>query len=206
MTKVSASWDWRRLLQVISVITLACAILGGLADEADAKRKKKRVAAYSPPYAEMVVDINSGRVLRAVNADEPRFPASITKVMTLYLLFEQIERGRMNLNTPLEVSAFAAAQSPSKLGLRPGSTIAVEDAILALVTKSANDVAVTVAENIGGSQDRFRADDDEEGPPARHEQHHLPQCLRPAQSAAAHHGARSRAPRHRDEARFPSVL
>jgi D-alanyl-D-alanine carboxypeptidase len=155
MTNFISSIEWKRFFQVVSVITLACILLGSLADDADARKRKKRVAGYTPPYAEMVVDINSGRVLRAVNADAPRFPASITKVMTLYILFEQIEKGRMKLSTPLEVSAFAASQSPSKLGLRPGSTIAVEDAIYALVTKSANDVAVTVAENISGSQDEF---------------------------------------------------
>ncbi len=156
MTSLSSSFDWKRFFQVISVITLACAILGGLGDDADARKRKKRISrSYTPPYSEMVVDINSGRVLRAVNPDDARFPASITKVMTLYLLFEQIQKGKMSLSTPLEVSAVAASQAPSKLGLRPGSTIAVEDAILALVTKSANDVAVTVAENIAGDQDSF---------------------------------------------------
>jgi D-alanyl-D-alanine carboxypeptidase len=155
MTNLTASMDWKRFFQVLSVITLSCVLMTALMDDADAKRRKKRAQAYSPPYSEIVVDINSGKVLRAVNPDAPRFPASITKVMTLYMLFEQLERGKMTLSTPLEVSAFAASQAPSKLGLRPGSTIAVEDAIFALVTKSANDVAVTVAENIAGDQDSF---------------------------------------------------
>ncbi len=108
-------------------------------------------------FAAMVVDANSGRTLYAVNEDAPRHPASITKVMTLYLLFEELERGRMRLDSPLTVSAHAAAQSPTKLGLRPGSTISVENAIKAIVTKSANDMAVTVAENIAGDEESFAA-------------------------------------------------
>jgi D-alanyl-D-alanine carboxypeptidase len=103
----------------------------------------------------MVVDAKTGRVLHAENEDAPRYPASVTKVMTLYLLFEQLERGRIALDTPLRVSANAAAQPPSKLALQPGDTIEVEDAIKALVTKSANDVAVVVAENLAGSTEAF---------------------------------------------------
>ncbi|MER2605361.1 MAG: D-alanyl-D-alanine carboxypeptidase [Siculibacillus sp.] len=106
-------------------------------------------------YAAYVVDDKTGRVLFSKNADEPRHPASLTKMMTLYLLFEEIERKRMTTATRLTASAKAAAQSPSKLGLRPGQTISVEDAIRALVTKSANDVAVTIAENVGGSEAAF---------------------------------------------------
>ena len=106
-------------------------------------------------FAAMVVDANSGRTLYAANEDAPRHPASLTKVMTLYLLFEELESGRMRLDTPLSVSAHAAAQSPTKLGLRPGSTITVENAIKAIVTKSANDMAVTVAENIAGDEPTF---------------------------------------------------
>ncbi len=124
------------------------------ATPADARRKRQG-GGYNPPYASIVVDVNSGRVLQATNADAPRFPASVTKVMTLYMLFEQIERGRMKLDTPLPVSSFAARQAPSKIGFDPGETIEVEDAIKALVTKSANDVAVVVAEAIGGDQDTF---------------------------------------------------
>ncbi|CAA9307751.1 MAG: D-alanyl-D-alanine carboxypeptidase, partial [uncultured Microvirga sp.] len=124
---------------------------------ADAARRKRPAAGggYNPPYAAMVVDVNSGRVLHAQNEDAPRHPASVTKVMTLYLVFEQIEKGRLTTSTPLTVSANASRQAPSKLGLRPGETIEVEDAIKALVTKSANDVAVVVAENLGGSEEAF---------------------------------------------------
>jgi len=124
---------------------------------AEAARRKRPAAGggYSPPYAAMVVDVNSGRVLHAQNEDAPRHPASVTKVMTLYLVFEQMEKGRLSTSTPLTVSVNASRQAPSKLGLRPGDTIEVEDAIKALVTKSANDVAVVVAENLGGSEEAF---------------------------------------------------
>ncbi len=108
-----------------------------------------------PNFSAIVVDANSGRTLYAVNEDAPRHPASITKVMTLYLLFEELQKGRISLDSPLQVSAHAAAQAPTKLGLRPGSTIAVENAIKAIVTKSANDMAVAVAENLAGDEVSF---------------------------------------------------
>jgi D-alanyl-D-alanine carboxypeptidase len=110
---------------------------------------------YEPPYAAIVVDANSGKVLEAVNPDSPRHPASLTKIMTLYVLFEQLNAGKFKLDSRLTVSAHAAAQEPSKLGLEPGQTIEVEDAIKAIVTKSANDIAVVVAESIGGSEEEF---------------------------------------------------
>jgi D-alanyl-D-alanine carboxypeptidase len=126
-------------------------------DPADARRRGKRHhgPAYSPPYAALVIDANSGSVLHAANADALRHPASLTKIMTLYLLFEQIEAGKLKLDSRLDVSEHAAEQAPSKLGLQPGQTISVEDAIRALVTKSANDTAVVVAEAIGGDEETF---------------------------------------------------
>ncbi|MCB1543204.1 MAG: D-alanyl-D-alanine carboxypeptidase, partial [Rhodoblastus sp.] len=116
--------------------------------------RPRHVAVVQMP-AEFVVDANSGRVLHAHNENAERHPASLTKVMTLYLLFEQMEAGRIKLDTEIPISAHAAAQAPSKLGLRPGSTIEVDDAIKAVVTKSANDIAVAIAEAVGGSEDRF---------------------------------------------------
>jgi len=110
---------------------------------------------YRPPYAAIVVDDKSGFVLHEVGADQPRHPASLTKVMTLYLLFEQLEDGKLNLDTPLPISSRAAMQNPTKLGLKANQTIKVEDAIKGLVTKSANDAAVVVAEAIGGSEEEF---------------------------------------------------
>ncbi len=110
---------------------------------------------YTPPYAAIVVDANSGRVLHAQNENELRHPASITKVMTLYMLFEQLEKGRLRLDSEIRISNHAASMAPSKLGLRPGSTIEVEDAIKAVVTKSANDIASAIAETVGGTEERF---------------------------------------------------
>ena len=107
------------------------------------------------PYADIVVDANSGAVLHATNPDARRHPASLTKIMTLYLLFEQLDAGKLKLDTPLKVSAEASGQSPTKLGLKPGSSLAVEDAIKGMVTRSANDAAVVVAEAIAGSEDDF---------------------------------------------------
>src|SRR5208283_5396496 len=109
----------------------------------------------SPAFSALVVDANTGRTLYSVADDAPRHPASITKVMTLYLLFEQLDTGAMTLQTRIPVSEHAAAQEPSKLGVEPGETISVEDAIKAVVTRSANDVAVAIAEAIGRDEGAF---------------------------------------------------
>ena len=114
-----------------------------------------RPGSYTPPFSAYAVDGNSGRVLYGRDENELRHPASLTKVMTLYLLFEQLEKRRLSLDSELHVSHHAASQSPTKLGLRPGATIRVEDAIKSIVTKSANDMAVAVAEQIGGDEDTF---------------------------------------------------
>jgi D-alanyl-D-alanine carboxypeptidase len=148
----------------IGVVALASAvalvtILGSDA-EARSKRKSKRASqsassSYEPRYADIVVDANTGDVLQATHPDAQRHPASLTKIMTLYLLFERLESGRVRLDSQMEVSAHAASQAPTKLGVRPGQTLMVEDAIKALVTKSANDAAVVVAEYLGGSEEEF---------------------------------------------------
>lgn len=106
-------------------------------------------------YSEFVIDLATGREIEAVNADEPRFPASLTKMMTLYLLYEEVSGGRLSLSSPLTVSANAASRPPAKLGLKPGETITVEQAARAMAVKSANDVAVVVAEAISGSETAF---------------------------------------------------
>jgi D-alanyl-D-alanine carboxypeptidase len=125
--------------------------------DADARRaKKKRVRpGPPPPFSHIVLDAKSGKVLENFKADERRFPASLTKVMTLYLLFEQMESGKLKLGSRLPISSHAASRPPTKLGLKPGNTISVEEAIKALVTKSANDAAVVIAEAIGGSEREF---------------------------------------------------
>lgn len=114
-----------------------------------------RLEDYSPPFASIVVDGNSGAVLQAASPDALRHPASLTKVMTLYLLFERLESGRLKLDSALKVSEHASDQAPTKLGLKPGQTLSVEDAIKGIVTKSANDAAVAVAENLGGDEESF---------------------------------------------------
>ena len=133
---------------------VATSVLMSITESAEARRRYQR-SSYSPPYASIVLDVKTGKVLQAVNADAHRHPASITKVMTLYMLFEQLEKGRLSLDSELRVSARASRMAPSKLGLQPGETITVDDAIKAVVTKSANDVAATIAENLGGTEDRF---------------------------------------------------
>jgi D-alanyl-D-alanine carboxypeptidase len=109
----------------------------------------------SPLGSSIVVDGNTGLTLEASKPNAFRHPASLTKIMTLYLLFERIEQRTIGLDTQLRVSENAASQAPTKLGLKAGQTIAVEDAIKAMVTKSANDAAVTVAENLGGDEGEF---------------------------------------------------
>jgi D-alanyl-D-alanine carboxypeptidase (penicillin-binding protein 5/6) len=111
----------------------------------------------APKYAAIVVDAKTGEVLYAKHADSPRYPASITKVMTLYLAFEALAAGKIKLDDPVVISPRAAAQAPTKLGLRPGDSLTVEQAMQALATKSANDIAVALAEKLGGSESRFAA-------------------------------------------------
>ena len=110
---------------------------------------------YNPQFSSIIVDGNSGATLSATSPDASRHPASLTKIMTLYLLFERLEAGKMNLDSEMQVSEHASEQAPTKLGLKPGQTIRVEDAIKGLVTRSANDAAVVIAEAIAGDEDDF---------------------------------------------------
>ena len=98
-----------------------------------------------PAFSAIAVDAYTGKVVYERAPDEPRFPASLTKMMTLYLVFQDLQAGRITKDTRFTMSARAASRPPSKLGLKPGQTIRVEDAILALVTRSANDVASAIA-------------------------------------------------------------
>jgi len=106
-------------------------------------------------YAGIVVDAKSGQVLYEEAADSKRYPASVAKVMTLYILFQELEAGNISLSTKMTVSRHAASAVPTKLGLRAGSTISVEDAIKSLVTLSANDMARVIAEHISGTESKF---------------------------------------------------
>ena len=124
--------------------------------KAAVKKATARKSQYQAPiYTAIVLDAATGQVLSEVNADTPSYPASLTKMMTLFMLFEALERGDVSLESPMPVSQRAASAAPSKLGLRPKSKITVEQAIGALITKSANDVAVVTGEYLGGTEDRF---------------------------------------------------
>jgi D-alanyl-D-alanine carboxypeptidase len=112
-------------------------------------------ASASAKGAVVVIDANTGKTLYSEAPDAQRFPASLTKMMTLYLVFERLNNGKLSKDTRISFSQRAANASPSKLGVRAGVSITVEQAILALVTKSANDVAIAVAEKIGGSESGF---------------------------------------------------
>ena len=112
-------------------------------------------SALAAKYAGIVVDAKTGKVLYSEDADSLRYPASLTKMMTLYLTFEALEAGKIAKNTPVPFSKHASAEPPSKLGVRAGQTITVEQAIMALVTRSANDAATALGEFLGGSEDRF---------------------------------------------------
>jgi len=144
----------------LATVTTAVIFTG---ETADARHVRHHVArhshhqeeSYSPAFSSIIVDGNSGATLAASNPDASRHPASLTKIMTLYLLFERLEAGKIKLDTEMDVSEHASEQAPTKLGLRPEQTIRVEDAIKGLVTRSANDAAVVIAEAIGGSEDDF---------------------------------------------------
>lgn len=110
---------------------------------------------YSPVSEWIMLDADTGQVLGEENADALTYPASLTKMMTLYLTFEALNQGRITLDQRFPVSAHAAAQAPSKLGLTPGDSVSVRNLILAIVTKSANDAAVVLAEGLGGSEPNF---------------------------------------------------
>lgn len=112
-------------------------------------------AAAKRAYAGIVIDAKTGKTLYSHAADSLRYPASVTKVMTLYVLFQELEAGNLKLSTRMKVSKHASNAVPTKLGLRAGSTISVKDAIGALVTLSANDISRVIAEHISGSESNF---------------------------------------------------
>ncbi len=141
-------WGVCSLVAAFSLVAVA-------GQNADARRRKASGSNYSPAYAAIVVDANSGTVLHASNPDALRHPASLTKIMTLYMLFERLEAGKLKLDTPLKVSAHAEDQAPTKLDLEDGETILVEEAIKGMVTRSANDAAVVVAEALAESEEEF---------------------------------------------------
>ena len=152
-------------VSIFALFTITTAVVF-TSDSADARRSRHQHHArqhqhhearesYSPAFSSIIVDGNSGATLSANNPDASRHPASLTKIMTLYLLFERLDAGKIKLDTEMDVSEHASEQAPTKLGLRPGQTIKVEDAIKGLVTRSANDAAVVIAEAIAGDEGNF---------------------------------------------------
>ncbi|MEZ5764171.1 MAG: SPOR domain-containing protein [Xanthobacteraceae bacterium] len=155
---ITASSRGRRLFVLGLVTAISASFV--TTDHAEAKRKRGKRAhharvVYAPPTSAIIVDANSGSVLHANNPDAQRFPASLTKVMTLYLLFERLEAGKIRLDTMMPVSQNASEQAPTKLGLRAGDRLKVEDAIQGLVTRSANDASVVIAEALAGDEEEF---------------------------------------------------
>jgi D-alanyl-D-alanine carboxypeptidase len=138
-----------------SYAIVAHALLAGLAFVAVSLPGAAHAQIGSDRYSSIVIDAASGNVLEAANPDAPRHPASLTKLMTLYLVFEALRDRRITLDEPVPVSPHAASMEPSKLGLVPSSRLTVEQGILGLVTKSANDAAAALGELLGGSEDRF---------------------------------------------------
>lgn len=136
-------------------LTAAMAFAGAVCGPSVAAAQAGTSLFQHEKYAAVVVDANTGEVLYARRADEPRYPASITKIMTLYLTFEALATGRLSVNDRIPVSAHAARQNPSKLGIRPGGSLTVDQAIKAIAVLSANDIAVAMAEKIGGSEPKF---------------------------------------------------
>ena len=137
------------LVKMITALAIATAAF--LAESVTAEAE-----AANPKYAGIVVDAKTGNVLYSENADRLQYPASLTKMMTLYMTFEALEQGRIALDTRVPFSPHASAQAPTKLGVRAGGSITVEQGILGLVTLSANDAATALGELLGGgSEDRF---------------------------------------------------
>jgi D-alanyl-D-alanine carboxypeptidase len=149
-------WRWRNRAPYGGRAAFAgvVAVAGMLASISNASADPGK-ATWFPGFSTIVVDAKTGSVINATKADELRHPASLTKIMTLYMLFAELEAGRLKLGSRIRISAEAAGQPPSKLGLNAGDSIVVEDAIKAIITRSANDVAVAVAEIIAGDEDSF---------------------------------------------------
>ena len=138
-------------LVLVAIFLSACTP----SDTLDIKKIAPPQAPLTEKFAAIVIDANTGKVLYENDANETRFPASLAKMMTVYLMFDQLEAGKATLNSPVFFSANAASQPPSKLGIKSGSFLIYDEAIRALTVKSANDVAMAVAETIGGTGENF---------------------------------------------------
>jgi D-alanyl-D-alanine carboxypeptidase len=144
-----AKTPWRVVLfRALAAVLVTLAVSAPMVAPAQAIENLRK-------YAGIVVDARSGQVLYEEHADSRRYPASVAKVMTLYVVFQELSAGNLKLSTKMTVSKHAASAVPTKLGLRAGSTITVEDAMKSLVTLSANDMARVIAEHISGSESKF---------------------------------------------------
>jgi D-alanyl-D-alanine carboxypeptidase len=130
---------------LVAILAMLAALLPGTA----------RAQIGSERYSSIVVDFSSGNVLEAANPDAFRHPASLAKLMTLYMVFEALRDRRITADQMVPISAYAASMQPTKLGIAPGMRLSVDEAILALITKSANDAAAALGELLGGSEERF---------------------------------------------------
>ena len=142
-TGFAQSLSLHQLRLFVTALILALATMGALTNTAQAK------------YASLVIDAQTGEVLHEINADTRNYPASLTKMMTLYMMFEALEEGRLRKDDRIIVSRRAARQPPSKLGTPAGQSVSVETAVRALAIKSANDIAAAVAEHLGGTERQF---------------------------------------------------
>lgn len=138
---------WFVLLLVVGLSAAGCSTTSNLG--------MPEFSPLSEKYSAIIVDAEDGSILYQYQADVQRYPASLTKMMTIYFLFEALDEGRIVPTTPIPVSSEAARRPPTKIGFKPGETISVEEAILALIVKSANDVATAVGEFFGGTEERF---------------------------------------------------
>ncbi len=146
------------MLRIIStLLILSLAMFAGSSDALAKKNYNKKKAKENPKYASIVMDADTGMILSQRYADKVLHPASLTKMMTLLMAFEALDRGEVRKTDRIRISKRAASMVPSKLGLPAGSRIKIEDAIYVLVTKSANDIAVAMAEHLGGSEGKFAA-------------------------------------------------
>jgi len=156
---------WRRALVALVISAVAVGFISGPADAANRKPKAAAKTTQAGKIAQapkanareaaIVINARTGQILYQKNADALRYPASLTKMMTIYMTFEAMQKGRLTFESRIPVSARAAGMAPTKLGLRAGGTVSVRDAVLGLMTKSANDAAAALAEHLGGTEARF---------------------------------------------------
>jgi D-alanyl-D-alanine carboxypeptidase len=145
------------IVRALAPVLLTALLLASCQTSEVLDARKASESAQPIRYASVVIDMSSGKELYGYSQNSVRYPASLTKMMTLYLVFEALQSGQLEKTTLIPISANAAGQAPSKIGLKPGQTIDVDTAIRAITVKSANDISVALAEYLGGSEDAFAA-------------------------------------------------